>query len=202
MKLVMGLIGGALLALAPLGWSADMAPPCPAYGRELPVNNAQVLHWKRTTDNQFRERAHVSGRIVQVFSDRNGHDHFEIQIGKRDEDVIEVIYNQDFGRLPEPAIGMEVEACGDYITSTAQSGPYPPSPSGAIIHWLHMNPKGRGHEPGFLMMDGILYGMDVDNAGPKPYPQQGHRRKKKRHQQGPRHGVTWDAEVLTQASGF
>jgi hypothetical protein len=149
---------------------ADQAPPCPAYGRNLPVNNRQVLHWKRTTENQFRERAHVEGRIVQIFPDRNDHEHFVIALGRNEEDVLEVIYNKDFGQLPTLREGMMVEACGDYITSTSRSGPYPASPAGAIIHWIHMNPKNRGHEPGFLMVEGRLYGDDASNAGPKRPP--------------------------------
>ena len=37
-----------------------------------------------------------------------------------------------------------------HITSTAQSGPYPASPDGAILHWVHMNPQSKGHPPGLL----------------------------------------------------
>ena len=151
-------------------WADDVVPPCLSYGRDLPINNQQVLHWKRTTPNQFRERAHVSGTIVQVFPDRNGHEHFVINIGKHGEDTIEVIYNQDFGPIPDPRIGMTVEACGDYITSTARSGPYPASPVGAIIHWVHANPSGRGHDPGFVVIDGKLCGQDAEGAGPRPRP--------------------------------
>ncbi len=148
------------------GFAGNAVPNCPAYGKNLEVNNQQALHWRRTTPNQFRERAHVKGNVVYIYPDRNGHEHFEIQIGREREDAIEVIYNSDFGALPDVREGMVVEACGDYITSTAQSGPYPPSPAGAIIHWIHMNPKGRGHEPGFLMIDGALYGQDAEHAGP------------------------------------
>lgn len=163
--LVVSVFLGSLTA-----WAADVVPPCPAYNHNLPINNEQVLHWKRTTPNQFRERAHIEGPVVQVYPDKNGHQHFEIQVGKYAEDTIEVIYNKDFGPIPTPAIGMMVEACGDYITSTAQSGAYPPSPAGAIIHWIHMNPAMRGHDPGFLMMDGSLYGQDAEHAGPPTYP--------------------------------
>lgn len=159
-----------LLSVANFSFAADQIPDCLAYGRPLPVNNSQVLHWRRTTPNQFRERGHIQGTITQIFADKSGHDHFEIQIGKQVDDVVEVIYNQDFGALPEVRAGMTVEACGDYITATAQSGPYPPSPSGAIIHWVHMNPSGRGHDPGFLAIDGTLYGQDAENAGPRDRP--------------------------------
>jgi hypothetical protein len=102
--------------------------------------------------------------VVAVYSDKTGHDHFAAQIGKEKGDIIELIYNQDFGVLPDVQPGMKVQACGDYITATAQSGPYPPSPAGAIIHWLHMNPRGRGHDDGFLAINGRLYGQNAENA--------------------------------------
>lgn len=147
-------------------------PQCPAYNTNLSINNDQVLHWKRTTSNQFRERAHVKGPISKLYQDRNGHYHFEINIGRYDDDSLEVIYNQEFGALPDLDLNMTVEACGDYITSTERSGPYPPSPDGAIIHWVHMNPSYRGHPPGFLIINGSLYGTHVppeeQNGRPKP----------------------------------
>jgi hypothetical protein len=159
---------------------AGTVPDCMDGDRVLPVNNDQVLDWKHSTQNQFRDRGHVHGNIVQVYPDKNGHDHFSIQIGKQSDDLIEVIYNQDFGTTPALHEGMEVEACGDYITSIAQSGPYPPSPVGAIVHWVHLNPKHSGHESGFLAIDGQVYGQDAENAGPKksppPFPR--HRRHK------------------------
>ncbi len=142
---------------------------CLSYGRDLPVNNRQVLHWKRTTSNQFQERGHVKGPITEVYSDKNGHAHFQIRLGNQADDTLEVIYNEDFGALPDLKEESEVEACGDYITSVAKSGPYPPSPDGGIIHWVHMNPKNVGHPSGFLIIDNVLYGMDSENAGPKPY---------------------------------
>jgi hypothetical protein len=115
--------------------------------------------------------------VSSILPDRNGHAHFVIQIGKRADDTIEVIYNEDFGKMPTPKVGATVQACGDYITSTAQSGPYPASPEGAIIHWVHMNPRGKGHDAGFTIVDGVLYGMDAEHAGPRRTEQP--RRKKR-----------------------
>lgn len=160
-RVVYSYLVAALLAFTgSFAQAGDPDTQCQAYGRPLAVNNQQVLHWKRTTPNQFKERANVQGRVVRIFPDRNGHDHFEIQIGSQRGDVIELVYNQDFGILPDRIMpGMEVQACGDYITSTAQSGPYPPSPSGAIVHWLHVNPRGNGHEHGFLMIQGTVFGL-------------------------------------------
>jgi hypothetical protein len=180
--------------------NALVVPSCPAYGRDLPINNEQVIHWKRNTPNQFRERANISGKVVQVFPDTNGHEHFVIQIGKQADDTIEVIYNKDFGAMPEPPMGASVQACGDYITATARSGPYPPSPVGAIIHWVHMNPRGRGHDPGFVVMDGVLYGMDAENAGPRD--RQPPRKRKPRGRGHGRSSEAANSEEAAEAVSF
>ena len=124
----------------------------------LPVINETVLQWKRSTPNQTKKRAHVGGKIVRLFSDKSGHHHFEINIGSGSEDTLEVIYNDEFGQLGDLNLGSVVEACGDYITATKQSGPYPPSPSGAIIHWVHRAPNPGSHPHGFLVIDGVMFG--------------------------------------------
>lgn len=134
-------------------------PPCISNGKAIDVINQQVLNWKHTTQNQFLARAHVAGKIDAIFSDHSGHNHFSIVIGPQSTDTLEVIYNESFGTLPHLAVGMTVEACGDYITSNAATSSYPPSPDGAIIHWIHRNPSGHGHESGYVAIDGALYGQ-------------------------------------------
>jgi hypothetical protein len=124
----------------------------------LAINNDQVLQWKTSTPNQFLARGHIQGRIIQVYPDHSGHEHFSVEIGNASGDTIEVIYNLSFGATAPLAVGMEVEACGDYITSDAPAGPYPASPDGAILHWVHRATNGR-HDSGFLMIDGVLYGQ-------------------------------------------
>lgn len=145
--------------LPALAFSSDATPPCMANGKAIPINDAQALSWKTSTPNQFLARGHVAGRVVRVYPNQTDHNHFSLQIGPGPRDTIEVIYNIEFGALPQMAIGMTVEACGDFINSFAQSGPYPPSPDGAIIHWVHYNPNGNQHPNGFLMIDGILFGF-------------------------------------------
>ena len=157
-----------VLLLSRAGFSADTTiPDCLAGGLPLANNNVQVLQWKTSTNNQYRNRGHVTGTIEQVYPNKNGHAHFEIQMGETATDNLEVIYNESFGALPELKVGMNIEACGDYITSTAQSGPYPASPTGAIIHWIHRSPDLKKHDSGYLAIDGALYGQDAENAGPK-----------------------------------
>jgi hypothetical protein len=145
---------------------ADNLPSCTASGQSLPVNNADVVNWKHTTHNQFHSRAHIQGLILQVFPDHSGHHHFEVKVGGGATDTVEVIYNEDFGSLPSVNVGDRLEACGDYITSNAQAGHYPPSPDGAIVHWVHMSPS-PNHESGYIAINGVAYGQDAAGAGPK-----------------------------------
>ena len=121
----------------------------------LDIINAQVIQRKSSTANAFLARDRIEGSVDQVFPDHSGHRHFSLKIGPGINDHIEVIYNLSFGHLPTPTIGMSAEACGDYITSIAQTGSYPPSPDGGIIHWVHRSPS--GHEPGYVILNGIKY---------------------------------------------
>jgi hypothetical protein len=134
-------------------------PICTANKKAIAIDDQQVLKWKKSTQNQFRARAHVQGTIEQVYSDQTGHDHFAIRIGPAREDLLEVVYNSSFGDLGNLIVGSTVQACGDYITANQPTGRYPVSPAGAIIHWVHQNPNGRGHESGFLVIDGKIFGQ-------------------------------------------
>ena len=135
-------------------------PLCAAKnGGALSIDNNRVLELKRTTPNQFLERARVEGRITRIFDGNPEHQHFEIQIGSQAGEVIELVFNQDFGR-PVVKVGDEVEACGDYITSNAPTDRYQASPSGAIVHWLHENSRGGGHPDGYIVVnDRLMYGF-------------------------------------------
>jgi hypothetical protein len=151
--------------LAASAYAGDAIPECLATGQAIPIDNAKVLQLKTSTPNQFLTRAHISGTVERVYPDHNGHDHFEVQIGKVPTDTVEVIYNQSFGALPSLEVGATVEACGDYITSVAPAGSYPASPDGAILHWVHKNPKGHGHESGYVGVNGALFGQGHGNGG-------------------------------------
>ncbi|HAR42465.1 MAG TPA: hypothetical protein DCS07_07510 [Bdellovibrionales bacterium] len=157
--LIRSAVFGLLLLVTQLANAA--LPPCMDGKEQLSIDNEQVLDWKSNTANQFLGRARVQGPITKLYPDRNNHAHFVIKLGPKPGDTLEVVYNYNFGKLPRLQPGMQVEACGDYITSTAQSGNYAPSPDGAIIHWVHKNPKGRGHESGYVVIDNVLYGWKV-----------------------------------------
>ncbi len=168
--------GGSFVKLLPMfvlglffsinSFAQSAVPVCMAAGQVLPVNNELVLQWKTTTQDQFHSRGHVLGHLLQAFPDHSGHHHLEVQIGAGPTDTIEVIYNEGFGTVPAMKAGDVVEACGDYITAKTQAGPYPPSPDGAILHWVHMAPSGS-HESGFFVVNGVVCGQDVGNALPK-----------------------------------
>lgn len=142
---------------------AGNLPDCLDHDGSLPVNNEEVLNWKDTTRNTYLARGHVHGVVTQVYPDRNGHHHFQLRIGKGKDDTIEIIYNEAFGSTPGIEEGTDVEACGDYITSNAQNGPYPASPDGAILHWVHMSPRPERHLSGYIAVNGEAYGLENPN---------------------------------------
>lgn len=141
-------------------------PTCMDFDRRpLPVNNDEVLKWKDNTPNQYKDRALVVGSLVGVLLDRKSHLHLEMDLtpeqGSADrDDHVEIIYNKEFGNVDKIAPGLEVVACGDYITSNAQSGPYKPSPVGAIVHWVHASNNTEKHVHGFLMIGGKMFGQE------------------------------------------
>lgn len=152
-------------------WAASVAeastklPACLDDNRTpLAVNNSQVLVWKEESPNQFKARALVIGKLVKVLLDRKSHLHLEIDLGTagaplaRDEHI-EIVYNKKFGSVDGIATGAEVAACGDYITAREKAGSYPPSPVGAIIHWVHMSPNPGKHPSGFLMIGKEVFGQ-------------------------------------------
>lgn len=154
------MLGGVLMATS----AFSASPPClDSDGNSMEIDNASVIQYKYTTRNGYLARAYVQGEVTRVYPDRNGHDHFSILFSSENSskgETLEVVYNKEFGRLPRIQVGMRVEACGDYITSFARNRGYPPSPDGAIIHWVHWNPSGRGHKSGFLVVDGVVYGQE------------------------------------------
>jgi hypothetical protein len=130
---------------------------CMDHGKTLNVDNEQALQWRSQQASGFRSRILISGTVDEVFSDQTGHRHFSVKIGPNSDDHIEVIYNESFGAMPLPQTGDPAEACGDYIVATQQNGGYPPSPDGALVHWVHRSPNG-GHDNGFVILKGTMYG--------------------------------------------
>ena len=166
-------VGAGIFAASLVLASERPIPDCVDQGRVLSFNNQQALDWKADprVPSGFKEQLYVEGDVVEILPRRTGHDHFTIRIGAGSQDLIEVVYSNAFGELPEPSVGTHVAACGEYIKSVMPNGGYPASPAGAIIHWVHKNPRlspGRsGHDHGFVVVDGALYGWS-SNARPGP----------------------------------
>lgn len=137
-------------------------PVCLEGGDELSIDNSRVLRFKTEQKNQFLARAYVEGKVISQPERHGDHDRFSISLGKGPTDTLEVIYNSDFGSLPTVRVGDSVSVCGDFINSFARAGNYPPSPDGAIIHWVHYNPgdRSRKHEHGFIQFGADLVGFD------------------------------------------
>lgn len=156
-----------VLSIAEKAFSAEI-PGCKGDdGENLSLMNETVLEWKTSKPNQFKERALIEGTFVRVTTDRTSHFQFNIQVGPDPiTDLVEVVYNKEFGEMPEPYVGMRVSACGDFINAFASSAGYPASPAGAIIHWVHMNPGDRNasHPDGYVVMDGELVGHDHSSS--------------------------------------
>ncbi|RYZ81232.1 MAG: DUF3465 domain-containing protein [Proteobacteria bacterium] len=124
-------------------------------------NNEQVLSWKKSTPNAWHGRGFVNGAVSEVVDSTPGHFRFVVKIGPKSSDLLEVVYNSAFGALPELRPGTPVAICGDFINAFERSGRYPPSPAGAIIHWVHGSNSKR-HEDGFVAVNGTIFGQDGD----------------------------------------
>lgn len=137
------------------------APECLSGGRDLPVNDSQVLDWETSTRPGFHGRAHVRGPISRLFPDMRGHQHFLVEIGPEPSDGIEIVFDTEYGKIQGLATGGQVEACGDFINTTGEEGHG--SYTSSIIHWVH-DPFGySSHEPGYVTLNGVLYGASSDS---------------------------------------
>lgn len=147
-----------LIAFATSSAFAKGLPACFDRKDRIDFNESQVLAWKEFTENKFLARAFVRGIAVRLIEDRQKHIHIEVDLDKdmnTTDDRVEIIYNTKFGTLPDFRYGDEVIACGDFIKDTY-------SPVGAVIHWLHLNPKKGPHEDGFIAINGQVAGLSPE----------------------------------------
>lgn len=162
-KMVFGLVCAAVGALNISGAWAD--PTCMYNATQaIGVNNTEVLYWRDSPQvpNGFQNRANVTGVVLGIYPDATGHNHFLIQIGPNSTDELEVVYNEEFGALPQITRGMQVHACGDFVKSDAPFNGYQASPAGALVHWIHATDT-PNHPGGFLELDGVVYGQDLSH---------------------------------------
>ena len=153
-----------ILASFSIALSANAAVqpiPCLSVQAGTAIGNtdAWVPQWKAKMGT--RVRGNLFGIFTRILPSNSTHTHFEMRVptvvngAMASSDVVEVVYNDEFGSLPRMHQGSTVEACGDFITVNN-------SPDRAIIHWVHYNPGNRDngrHEHGFLNIDGIYYGV-------------------------------------------
>jgi hypothetical protein len=131
-------------------------------------NNEEVIRWKTSTKNQYLDRALVTGKFVKLLVNKTSHLHFDMELNAKADSAnptlnhLEVVYNREFGDIANIRDGAVVVACGDFINSFAQAGRYPPSPVGAIIHWVHQSNNLGKHSNGFVAIDGVVYGDEGD----------------------------------------
>lgn len=121
----------------------------------LPFNEGQVIEWLSSKgQKRFISRAHIQGIIVRMIEDRQNHIHLEVDMDtdlNTKTDRVEVIFNTNFGTLPQFRPNDPIIACGDFVLDKY-------SPLKGVIHWLHLNPKNKGHEHGFLVINGVMVG--------------------------------------------
>jgi hypothetical protein len=128
-------------------------------GEEMPVNNEQVLQWKKAATNEFvRARAHVKGTVTKLIPDRL-HQRFEIQIGPEKDDTVAIFYNGSFPPKPKVKKGDPIEACGEFVANSYTRLPDPkPEQNSAIVFWTHKFGF-YPHPEGFLTASGKTYGL-------------------------------------------
>lgn len=130
-------------------------PACKDKNQQVSLSNDDVIKWRDNMEPKFLARAFIKSKIYGVIEDRQNHIHFEVDLDgdfATSDDRLEVIYNTKFGAVPEFRQGDPLIACGDFIVD-----PY--SPTKAVLHWVHKNPKDKGHDDGYLVINGILTGQ-------------------------------------------
>lgn len=139
------------------GIQVSAAPACLDNKKPMTYNHEKLLNLRESMPKKFTARAYVRGKIVRVMEDRQNHIHFEVDFDgdfQTSDDRLEVIYNRKFGPVPDFRSGESLIACGDFVID-----PY--SPTKAVVHWLHINPHQKGHDHGFLIINGILTGQEA-----------------------------------------
>jgi hypothetical protein len=130
-------------------------PICLDKKTSLNIDNQKALNFKEMMSKGDKTRAFVSGLIIQITENRQGHSHFEIDLDSNpltSSDRIEAVFNNEYGPLPEVFGGEKVFLCGDFIVD-----PY--SPFQAVIHWLHKSYNTKKHDHGFMVINDQVFGL-------------------------------------------
>lgn len=124
----------------------------------LALNNRQVLHFKTHTAEAFQAEVHVSGVFLRAYDLLHMDKRFQIQIGPRAGDTVEIYYRGDRPLPPHLKRGDQIEACGRYRTSLKDTIYQKASPDGAYIFQTYNDWQAwPGAWDGFLIINGQEY---------------------------------------------
>lgn len=122
----------------------------------LQIDNNKAINIKLFQGHGFKTRAYLKGIAIQEIKKSQGHTHIEVDLNLSSEDnddQIELIFNNQYGVLPEIKGGEEIVMCGDYIVDHY-------SKNKAIIHWVHKSPNQKKHNHGFIIINNVVYGLN------------------------------------------
>lgn len=142
---------GLLLLIAS---AAAGVPTCLDKKNKLSIDNHMAINLRDFREHGFKTRALIDGLLMITMENRQGHTHLEIDLDQdfqTADDRLEVIFNNNYGELPELKAGDHIIACGDFIVDAN-------SPHKAVIHWLHKSPNIKKHDDGYLSINGIVFG--------------------------------------------
>jgi hypothetical protein len=126
-------------------------------GKEtLQIDNNKAVNIKLFQEHGFKTRAYLKGFAIKETENRQGHTHIEVDLNLSSEDnddQIELIFNNQYGDLPDIKGGEEVIMCGDYIVDHY-------SKNKAVIHWVHKSPNQKKHNHGFIIINNVVYGLN------------------------------------------
>ena len=138
---------------------------------QLPWMNTWVMKWLKIGERKCRMRAMVKGVVVNRFDDSTGHRNYEFDLDNDGRGDLTLVYQNEFGTLPDVAPGTTVVACGDFIKDDSiqhKDGRTITLPG--LIHWVHSNDGARDHgtclhPDGFLNINGVNYGVSPPGKG-------------------------------------
>ncbi len=123
--------------------------------KTLSLDNDRAITLKESQNYGFKTRLFLTGTIIQMTENRQGHVHYEVDLDSNlstINDRIEAIFNSQYGELPQIIGGEKVILCGDFILDQY-------SPFKAVIHWLHKSPNVKKHDHGFMIINEEVFGL-------------------------------------------
>ena len=123
-------------------------PPCLKMSEVVSVNNSEILRLKQTAQDHQAFPALVRGTLVKMYSADGPTTRFQMKMGPRPSDVIEV--NSMATNLPALRAGDRILACARFMSLRGES------PDGALLYETSQTWKPTGDD-GYLIINGVLY---------------------------------------------